>query len=310
MNQKVNFIDAKKAISNISRLCSLLEISRDAYYKHKTRGTSSKHLEDLDIGQKMKQLHKIHRGVYGVVRTRELLKQHGVNIGVRRTRTIFKQQGLYARGRKHSYKIAVKPHKIHANTLERAFNPTQGLQVLCTDITYIKVNSSWVYLSVILDLSNRKVLAWKVSDRCDADLAVDTLRKLPPLKHGFVVHSDQGSTYTSKDWCEELESMVGDISMSRRGNCWDNAPMESFFKTLKTEMYSNVFGSVKELELELFSYVEFYNNLRLHSTLGYETPKVAGIKNMLKVAKQLKDRNNSFKESLVECATAQNRVLV
>jgi len=170
-------------------------------------------------------------------------------------------------------------HPVAPNVLERDFTATEPNKKWATDITYIPTAHGWLYLAVILDLSSRSVVGWSMSDCCDEELVENALnmalaRRRP--KTGLLHHSDRGSQYTSRAYRLLLELSGIIVSMSRKGNCWDNAVMESFFGTLKEECVgSMIYSSYEEARLALFSYLEvYYNRIRRHSTLGYVSPLI------------------------------------
>ena len=169
------------------------------------------------------------------------------------------------------------PEGVAPNVVDRKFNPTGPGKILAGDITYLWAGGRWVYLAVVLDLFNREVLGWKLSEHVDEALAVDALRQAvgnTRLDRGWLMHTDQGATYTAQRHVGAVKALGGVPSMSRRGNCWDNSCVESFFGTLKTELGVSSWKTFHELELDLFVYIDgFYNRTRLHSTLGYLSPQ-------------------------------------
>ncbi len=184
--------------------------------------------------------------------------------------------------RKHRRVLTTKrdaTHPVAANVLNREFTATEPNTKWVTDITYIPTTQGWLYLAVILDLYSRAVVGWSMSDCCDEQLAENALnmalsRRRP--KAGLLHHSDRGCQYTSRAYRKRLEQMAAVVSMSRKGNCWDNAAMESFFGSLKEECVGNtIYLSHEQARRALFEYLEiYYNRIRRHSTLGYVSPLV------------------------------------
>jgi len=278
---KINFINEKKATYSINMLCDVLGYSRDFYYKHNTRGVSARELEDVVLQDRIHAIWLGSRKTYGVPRVYAVLQAEGVKISAKRVSRLYKQAGCVSKHtKKHKYADLEPQNPAVPNVLERKFTVSAPNTVWATDVTYFQVGNKWAYLVVFIDLYNRKVVGWHVSKNVDTKLCVIGLQKAVALHNppaGLLIHSDQGSTYTANDFKDSLSGAQMKQSMSRRGNCWDNAVAESFFKTIKTELDRKYWRTTEDLHLDVFSYIEgFYNNHRIHSTLGYLSPNNYG----------------------------------
>lgn len=221
----------------------------------------------------------MHQGRYGSPRIHQELRDEGISCSRNRVARLMREEELSAR-RKRRRVMTTKREKTHPvapNVLHREFTATAPNKKWVTDITSLPTAHGWLYLAVILDLSSRIVVGWAMSGRCDEELVERALlmalaRRRP--KPGLLHHSDRGSHYTSRAYRLHLEQAGMISSMSRKGNCWDNAAMESFFGTLKDECIGNtIYASHDEARLAIFTYLEAYDNrIRRHSTLGYVSP--------------------------------------
>ena len=275
---KYDFITAKKAKYGVTLICDVLDVRRDAYYKHCSRGVGVRAQEDIVLAEHIHTIWVNSRHTYGVPRIRVELAKAGVHVGKDRVGRLFKASGcVSAHTKVHRYRKAEKGQAV-PNVLDRNFNPDRPGQVWVTDVTYFHVGRQWAYLVTYMDLFNREILGWAVSDKVDKELCLKGFRAAVaksdlPTK-GMVVHSDQGSTYMADLFKKALTDAGIVQSMSGRGVCWDNACAESFFKTIKTELEKNYWATLEELDLSVFSYIEgFYNPRRLHSALGQVSPR-------------------------------------
>jgi putative transposase len=274
--------------------CRVLRVSRAGFYSWLKRGISKQASERQELLKEIKLIHKGSRGNYGSPRVQEALKKKGIHHNHKKVEKIMKENGISAK-RKKKFKITTDSnHKlpIAENVLNRQFQTEEKDKVWVSDITYVSTEEGWLYLSVFIDLYSRKVLGWSMSSWITAELVLNAFR-MAIAKRGYkvspLVHSDRGSQYASDMFVDELKLRSCDQSMSRKGNCWDNAVAESFFGTLKTELIHNEkFKTKKEAEEKIFDYVEiFYNRQRLHSTLNYMTPEEFEMSDLLK-EKELK----------------------
>lgn len=259
--------------------CRVLRVSRTGFYKWLKRGMSKQASKRLWLTKEIKSIYKSSRGNYGSPRVQKALKKKGIHHNHKTVEKIMKENGIKAR-RKKKFKVTTDSnHKLPVaeNVLNRQFQTEEKDKVWVSDITYVSTEEGWLYLAVFIDLYSRKVLGWSMSSWITSELVLNAFRmaiakrgcKVSPL-----VHSDRGSQYAADLFVDELKLRSCDQSMSRKGNCWDNAVAESFFSTLKTELiHHEKFKTKKEAEVKIFDYVEiFYNKQRLHSTLNYMTP--------------------------------------
>mgnify|MGYP006291407827 CR=1 FL=1 len=260
-------------------LCRVLRVSRSGYYKYEKRNHEEKKMREIPLINKVCTIQKRAKGSYGARRMSRELRNQGHNIGRHQAGSLMKKAGARFRSRKKFRRTTDSRHNrpVAENLLNREFEVDQPDKVWCGDITYVWTMQGWLYLAVILDLFSRKVVGWSMSNRINAQLVVDALRmaywrrKPPP---GLLHHSDRGSQYASKAYQEELKNYKMICSMSRKGNCWDNAVAESFFRSLKTERIDDtLYLTRNEARADVVDYIEmFYNSHRLHSSLGYESP--------------------------------------
>ena len=261
-------------------MCRCLSVKPSSYYMWKKRGPSKRSIEDARILRKIEELHKdSEMKKYGSPRLTPELKELGFTCGMNRVARIMRENGIRAYiARKHKYKQQKNSENhIAENILNRNFSWDNIDQAWATDITFIPTDSGWSYLCMFLDLCSRKIVGWSISSNPNTDLVLDALtmavRHRNPKK-GLLIHSDQGCQYTSIRYREYLKSNGFTQSMSRRGNCWDNACAESFFCHLKQDViFENRFSTVADVELTVFNYIEgYYNRRRRHSSCGFLSP--------------------------------------
>jgi len=276
---KFEFIDAQKAYFPIEFLCIQLGVSRSGYYAWKERPESKREQADRELAEQVVAVHQHSRGTYGSPRVHAELRARGRKVSRKRVARLMSQQGLAARQRRRFVRTTDSRHgqPVAPNLLNRDFSPPQPDGSWVTDITYIWTRQGWLYLAVILDLYSRRVVGWAMSERIDRHLVLNALDmalkgRQPP--HGLLHHSDRGSQYASEDYQQLLEARGIQCSMSRKGNCWDNAVAESFFSSLKMELVHEAdFATHDQARAAIFEYIEvFYNRKRRHSSLGYVSP--------------------------------------
>lgn len=263
----------------INRLCAALQVTRSGYYAWLTRPTSARAQEDARLVERMTAIHQKSRQTYGHRRIHADLCQAGERCGKGRVARLMRQHKLVARLRRKHRTTTDSAHQapVAPNLLDRQFAVTTPDQVWVSDITYISTWEGWLYLATVMDLGTRQIVGWSMGTTLDRSLAinalVDALQRRRPSP-GLIHHSDRGSQYASHDYQQVLTDHGVVASMSRKGNCWDNAPMESFFHSLKTELvYGAVYRTRAQARREIFEYIEvWYNRQRLHSALGYLTP--------------------------------------
>ena len=270
---------------DVTKCCRVLEVSRSGYYAWLTRPVSNRKLENEKLAQDLKKHWDDSRGTYGLPRLHEKLKKDGRKIGKNRVKKIMKENNIVGVGKK-KFKVVTTDsnHKLPiAARLFKAENHdvqvTKPNQYWGGDITYIDTDEGWLFLSVFLDLFTRKVVGHAMSDNMTADLVIESLNM--GLTHQglataaeLTAHSDRGSQYASDAYAEKLEAHKITASMSRKGNCYDNAFVETFFRTLKVELiYRTKFKTRAEAIAAIFEFIEvWYNRQRIHSSLGYQTP--------------------------------------
>jgi putative transposase len=276
---KFAFIHAEKACFPVAALCRLLGVSRQGYYAFARRPPSSRVQRDRALQERVQQVHAESRGTYGSPRVLAALRQRGERVGKRRVERTLRNLGLRGRSprRWRTTTRANPAHPVVGNVLDRDFTASRPNERWVTDISYIWTNEGWCYLAVILDLFSRSVVGWALDATLNTSLPLAALgmavRRRKP-EAGLMHHSDRGCQYTSSDYRGVLSELGVTVSMSRKGNCWDNAVAESFFATLKTELvYGRSWPTRLELRAAVFEYIEvFYNRRRLHSSVGYRTP--------------------------------------
>jgi transposase InsO family protein len=261
-------------------MCSVLGVSRSGYYDWLTRDSSSRMLAELKLARVIEDIHKGSRSTYGSPRVYRELKAIGYPCGRGRVERTMRKYGIKAKTKRKYKATTDSKHNfaVAPNLLDRKFAVECQNKAWVADITYISTREGWLYLAAVVDLFSRKVVGWAMDKRMTRELTLDALkmaiiRRQPEA--GLVHHSDRGSQYASDEYQGLLSAHGMLCSMSRKGNCWDNAPMESFFHTLKTEhVYWEDFVTRGQAKQSIFEWIEvFYNRRRIHSTLDYVTPE-------------------------------------
>jgi len=273
--------DFKKEFS-IERMAKLLGAKRESYYKWLSRGVSKRDKENEFLLKETETIFLFHKKRYGSSRVRQELLKKGIKCSRRRVGRLMKLNGMESiRARKYKVTTNSKHNKIISpNLLNQNFQADTPNRVWVSDITYIRTNEGWLYLTTVMDLFNREIIGhWKSYNLRAEDTVIkafdEASRKRIPKK-GLIFHSDRGSQYVDKVFRKRLKSYKITQSMSGKGNCYDNAVAESFFKTLKSELVNEIgqYKSRKEAKASIFEYIEcYYNTKRIHSTLDYCTPK-------------------------------------
>jgi len=279
---KFAFIRAEKACFPVAALCRLLGVTRQGYYAYARRLPSERRKGEEELRERLRALHAESRGTYGSPRLLAAVRAEGLRVGKRRVERAMRSMGLFARLRRR-FRVTTRANPAHpvvSNVLDRRFQASKPNERWVTDISYVWTDEGWCYLAVILDLFSRAVVGWALGSSLSTTLPLNALEMAVQRRHpgrGLMHHSDRGCQYTSADYLKVLHELGVEVSMSRRGNCWDNAVAESFFATLKTELvYGRAWPSRQVLRDAVFEYIEvFYNRKRLHSTLGYKTPAQA-----------------------------------
>jgi transposase InsO family protein len=259
----------------INNLCNAMLVSKSGYYAYIKRLPNEKKEE---LKTNIAKCYSGHKSRIGAPKVYYHMKELGFSVSMSTIARYMRSMGLMAKNRA-KFRHGLNKNKPNVpNILERNFAAKKPNEKWVSDITYIKTNKGWCYVCTVLDLYSRKVIAYDFSSKMDTDILVNAFNKAIQARKGakldgLIFHSDQGSQYSSNVFSELLQKNKITQSMSRRGNCWDNSVAESFFKSLKTEadIYENM--TFEQVKQELFEYiVVYYNNMRLHSTLGYKTP--------------------------------------
>jgi putative transposase len=277
---KYAWIDAHGKTFALTEMCGILDVSISGYRAWKRGGTPGrKRLTDTQMLAVIRAIHAELKGAYGSPRMVRELRLRGFTAGKERVERLMRENGIRAR-HKRRYKVTTDSKHglpVAENLLDRNFTPTAPNQVWTADITYLWTDEGWLYLAIVLDLFNREVIGWSLKPRMTSDIVTDALtmawfrrRPAPGVMH----HSDRGSQYASHAFQDKLKEFGMICSMSRKGNCWDNAPTESWFNSFKNERYHGQrYATHAEMKAASFEYIEvFYNRKRQHSTLGYRSP--------------------------------------
>lgn len=276
---KFAFIDAGKAQWPVEVQCEVLGVSRSGYYAWKGRPEAPRATEDAELVAEIKAAHKVGRGNYGSPRVHRELRAKGRRVGRKRVERLMRREGIVGRRKKRFRKTTDSNHShpIAPNVLERNFDVELPNAAWVTDVTYVWTHEGWLYLAAILDLFSRRVVGWAVSANNDRALAIRALDRAVAEREpapGLVHHSDRGSVYASGDYGKALAKHGAVKSMSRKGDCWDNAVGESFFATIKGEMIDHEdFKTRAAAVAAIADYIDaFYNPCRRHSSIGYLSP--------------------------------------
>jgi len=261
----------------VSQACQVMEISRSGYYEALQRQA---HPEKVCVASvHIKAAFHASAGAYGSRRIVASMRSQGLSIGRYRVRTLMRQHGLQTKWRRKFVNTTDSKHDmpVAENILNRQFKPEAANQAWVADISYVRTRSGWLYLAAVLDLYSRKVIGWAMAPSMPATLVCNALQMALAQrqpKAGLIVHSDRGSQYASAEYQALLHRHGLRCSMSRKGNCWDNAVMERFFLNLKMErVWQRDYANHAEAVNDIADYiVGFYNSHRLHSTLGYQSP--------------------------------------
>jgi transposase InsO family protein len=260
-------------------MCRELSVSRSGYCQWRVRAPSERALANATLDAKVAAIHAASAQSYGRPRIVRDLHEQDVRVGHERVRQSLKRQGLSV-AYKRPYRVttdSAHAKAIASNLLERRFEGWGPNQAWVADVTYIATAQGWLYLACIMDLASRRIVGWSMSERMKADLVCQALRSAywqrKPPPH-LIMHSDRGSQYASDAHRRLIKDYRMIQSMSRKGNCWDNAPMESFFKTLKVErVYRLRYETRAAAKLDIVDWIEgFYNRQRRHSSIDYQTP--------------------------------------
>lgn len=276
---KYAFIRDQAGRFAVTRLCAVLGVSRSGYYEWRDRPESRRAIEDRQLLRDIRAVHLRSREAYGADKTWRVLQAGGVACGRHRVARLRRQNDIEAR-RKRRFRVVAEHHKLPPpapNLLDRRFHVTAPDRVWASDMTVIPTGAGWLHLAVVLDLFSRRVVGWAMGNERDQALSLTALRMAIAHRNpapGLLHHSDRGSAYVGALYREQLDRMGAIVSMSRKGNAYDNAVVESFFGNLKNELvHHRRFATREQARAEIFDYIEvFYNRQRAHATLRYVSP--------------------------------------
>jgi transposase InsO family protein len=261
-------------------MAKILRVSPSGFFAWRNReGTGRRKEEELKLVRTIEDIHRSSRKTYGSPRVFQELKGLGFPVGKTKVERLMKKHGIRAKARR-KFKVTTDSnhsHPVAPNILKRNFSASDPNQVWASDITYVWTKEGWLFLAVVIDLFSRQVVGWQMSERITKELTLGALKMAINRRkpgRGLIHHSDRGSQYACPDYQRLLTTHGMISSMSRKGDCWDNAVVESFFRSLKTEfIYFEDFARRAEAKSKTFEWVEvFYNRQRIHSTLGYKSP--------------------------------------
>lgn len=261
--------------------CKVLQVSRSGYYAWRDRTTSRRPRRRAELVEQIRTVHRDNRGVYGSPRVYQALKAQGQDVCVNTVAKLMREEGLRAKNAKRFVPRttdSTHDQPVAPNVLDRQFAAPEPNETWVADITYIRTDEGWLYLAGVMDLFSRKIVGWSMAEHLRAELAVDAmemgLARRGPVA-GLLHHSDRGVQYACDDYQGLLSSHGIEVSMSGRGDCYDNAVIESFWSTLKGELVNHEnYRTRDQARQSIFEYIEmFYNRKRLHSSLGYISPE-------------------------------------
>jgi transposase InsO family protein len=281
---KYAFIECHKRIWPIRVQCRVLGVSVSGYHQHLARRRKIAqrcHLSDEALLVHISAVYAENRGAYGWPRIWRQLRTQGIRVGKPRVQRLMQQHGIQARG-KRRFRVTTTDSRhdlpIAPNLLNRNFTVAAPNRAWVGDFTYIATEEGWLFLAVVIDLFSRKVVGWSMRPDMQRDLVIDALtmawyHRSPGEKAGLIFHSDRGSQYASDDFNKLLKQRGITPSMSRKGDCWDNACSETLFGSLKVErLYGQRFQTIREAKDETLAWLLWYNQTRMHSTLNYVSP--------------------------------------
>ena len=277
---KYKFIMENRKEYRLGKMCKMLEVSRSGYHNYVRGKMSQRQLENQLLLERIRRIHHLSRGLYGSPKIYQELRKLGLKYNRKRIVRIMRINGIRAKTKRKYKRTTDSTHSypVAENILGQDFNTTVLNKVWVSDITYIWTKEGWLYLCCILDLCPRMIVGWHIDITLSSSLVITALSHAITNRGenpGIIFHSDRGSQYASEEVRKYLQGHKMIQSMSRKGNCYDNAVMESFFHTLKTELVSfENFQTRDEAKMKIFDYIEiFYNRQRSHSSIDYLTPE-------------------------------------
>ena len=277
---KFQFIEEYRDEFPVTRMCHVLAVSASGYYAWRRRPMSQRERDNQELLDQIKEAHAASRKTYGSPRVHADLAKQGIQCNKKRVERLMRVNDIRGKQRgRRRVKTTDSAHNLPVapNVLDRQFEADAPNQKWVTDITYIPTDEGWLYLAAVLDLFSRRVIGWSMASTLCTSLVKSALRMAITDRHpqaGLLHHSDRGSQYASADYQSLMDAHQMVVSMSRTGNCYDNAPMESFFGTLRCELvHDRHYGTHAEARQDIFEYIEvFYNRERRHSSLDYVSP--------------------------------------
>jgi putative transposase len=277
---RFRFIEDRRADYPVTIMCSVLGVSPAGYYAWRLRPESRRSVANRELVDDIKRVHRDACGRYGSPRIHVELKAQGRGVSRGRIERLMRHHGIRAiMARPRWVRTTDSCHDlpIAPNLIERNFTATAPNRIWLTDITYIETDQGWLYLATVMDLYSRRIVGWAMEDHLRTELPLAALRMAISAQRpgaGLIHHSDRGVQYASADYRKLMRSADFQASMSRKGDCYDNAPMESFFHTLKTELvHHRLYSTRQQATRDIFAYIEgFYNRTRRHSAIGYISP--------------------------------------
>jgi len=278
---RFRLIDANKAGMTINRMCALMDVSVSGFYAWKNREPSKRQLDDMVLLAHIRSQFASSHETYGAPRMHVELREDGVSVGRHRVARLMRDNGLKALQKRRYKKTTDSGHgnPVAANILDQDFACDMPNQKWGADISYIWTAEGWLYLAIVLDLYSRRIVGWATSDRLKKELALTALERAIVVREpspGLIHHSDRGSQYCADDYQRRLKAHAMIASMSGKGNCYDNAMVETVFKTIKSELiWRTSFQTRSAAKLALGRYIDgFYNPRRRHSALAYKSPAI------------------------------------
>ena len=276
---KYQFIDMYRSEFAVEKMCRVLKISKSGYYAWKVRPQSKRARENEKLDHHIKTIYRKNRGTYGSPRITKALNKQNIACSENRVARRMSINGIHAKTKKR-FKVTTNSkhnHPVAKNLLGQKFNAQRPNQLWASDITYIWTQEGWLYLAVIVDLFSRQIVGWAMSNHLGQELVLNALKQAiwrRRSQSGVIFHSDQGVQYACQAFRDLLQQYKFIQSMSGKGNCYDNAVVESFFHTLKTELiYFENYITRDDAKNSVFEYIEiYYNRDRIHSTLNYCSP--------------------------------------
>ena len=274
------WIEERRVEWSVTQMCRALEVSRSGFYAWRSREPSATETRREGLTEQVTQIHAEVKARYGSPRMHAELVDRGHDCCVNTVAWVMREAGIAAKTKRKFRQTTDSNHShpVADNILDREFDPAEPNASWVADVTYIPTREGWLYLAVVVDLFSRMVVGWSMAATMTSRLVVDALEmavaRRPEGSSDLVAHSDRGSQYASEHYQRRLEEERIVCSMSRRGNCWDNAPMESFFASLKKELvHDEDYATREQATASIFEYIEaFYNRVRRHSSLGYVAP--------------------------------------